>query len=350
MRPAAFLVCLWFGSAWLAAADSGQAEFFESKVRPLLADNCYACHTEAKSGGLRLDSRESMLQGGNSGPAIAPGDPEASLLIQAVSHRHERLRMLPPGKLEPHEIGYLIEWVKGGAIWPISKQEFFAKRIQPLLEQHCLACHGKDPQGGLRLDSREAWLQGGASGPAVVAGKPEQSLLIESVRYAHEKIKMPPAGRLPEEAIADFTKWIADGADWSEDIPPTEPYEISEEHRSFWSFQPLRRPPVPDEPDQRWGRNPIDRFIAAKLADKGLSPGRQADKRALIRRVTYDLTGLPPTPDAIDTFLADESPQAFEKALVHESELARNGPDSQVHHLPRAYDDGLPSSAIRLRM
>ncbi len=315
MRPAALLVCLWFGPIWLAAADSGQAEFFESKVRPLLAGACYACHTEAKSGGLRLDSRESMLQGGNSGPAIAPGDPEASLLIQAVSHRHERLRMPPPGKLEPHEIGYLIEWVKDGAIWPISKQEFFAKRIQPLLEQHCLACHGQDPQGGLRLDSREAWLKGGASGPSVVAGKPEQSLLIESVRYEHEKIKMPPAGRLPEEAIADFTKWIADGADWSEDIPPAEPYEISEEHRSFWSFQPLRRPPVPDEPDQRWGRNPIDRFIAAKLADKGLSPGRQADKRALIRRVTYDLTGLPPTPDAIDGFLADESPEAFEKVV-----------------------------------
>ena len=133
MRPAALLVCLWFGPIWLAAADSGQAEFFESNVRPLLAGACYACHTEAKSGGLRLDSRESMLQGGNSGPAIAPGDPEASLLIQAVSHRHERLRMPPPGKLEPHEIGYLIEWVKDGAIWPISKQEFFAKRIQPLL-------------------------------------------------------------------------------------------------------------------------------------------------------------------------------------------------------------------------
>ena len=148
MRLAGFLICLWFGPAWLSAAESNQAEFFESKVRPLLAGNCYACHTDAKSGGLRLDSRESILQGGNSGPAIAPGDPEGSLLIQAVSHRHDRLRMPPPGKLEPHEIGYLVEWVQSGAVWPVSKQEFFAKRIRPLIEQNCLACHGENPQGG----------------------------------------------------------------------------------------------------------------------------------------------------------------------------------------------------------
>ena len=320
MRPAAFLtclwfVCLWFGPGWLAAADSSQAELFESKVRPLLAGNCHACHTEAKSGGLRLDSRESILQGGNSGPAITPGDPDGSLLIQAVSHKHERLRMPPPGKLEPHQIGYLVEWVKGGAVWPVSKQEFFAKRIQPLIEQHCLACHGKEPQGGLRLDSREALLRGGVSGAAIVAGKPAESLLIESVRYEHEKIKMPPTGRLPEEAIADLTKWIADGAGWSEDLSPAEHYEISEEHRSFWSFQPVQRPPVPEAPDPRWGRNPVDRFIAARLADKGLAPGARAGKRTLIRRVTYNLTGLPPTPDEIDAFLADGSPRAFEKVV-----------------------------------
>ena len=314
MRVAAILICLCFGPAGLAAADS-QAEFFESKVRPLLAGNCYACHTDSESGGLRLDSRESILQGGNSGPAIAPGDPEGSLLIQAVSHRHERLKMPPPGKLEPHEIGYLIEWVKGGAVWPVSKQEFFAKRIRPLIEQNCLACHGEDPQGGLRLDSHEALLKGGASGPAVVAGKPEESLLIKSVRYEHEKIKMPPTGRLPDEAIRDLTKWIADGATWSEDTPPAEPYEISEEHRTFWSFQPVRRPPVPDVSDQRWGRNPVDRFIAAKLADKGLTPGARGGKRTLIRRVTYDLTGLPPASEDIGAFLADKSPRAFKKVV-----------------------------------
>ena len=320
MRLSAFLICLQFayfgfGPARLAAAETSQAEFFESKVRPLLAGNCYACHTDSKSGGLRLDSRESILQGGNSGPAISPGDPQASLLIQAVSHRHERLRMPPPGKLEPHEINYLIEWVQGGAVWPVSKQEFFAKRIQPLIEQNCLACHGKDPQGGLGLDSQEAFLKGGASGPAVVAGKPDESLLIRSIRYEHEKIKMPPAGRLPQEAIADFTKWVADGAVWSEDIPPAEHYEISEEHLSFWSFQPVKRPPVPQVPDQRWGGNPIDRFIAAMLAAKGLSAGTPTDKRTLIRRVTYDLTGLPPTLDGIEAFLADQAPEAFEKVV-----------------------------------
>jgi mono/diheme cytochrome c family protein len=320
MRLSAFLICLQFayfgfGPARLAAAETSQTEFFESKIRPLLAGNCYACHTDSKSGGLRLDSRESILQGGNSGPAISPGDPQASLLIQAVSHRHERLRMPPPGKLEPHEIDYLIEWVQGGAVWPVSKQEFFAKRIQPLIEQNCLACHGNDPQGGLGLDSQEAFLKGGASGPAFVAGKPDESLLIRSIRYEHEKIKMPPAGRLPQEAIADFTKWVTGGAVWSEDIPPAEHYEISEEHLSFWSFQPVRRPPVPQVPDQRWGRNPIDRFIAATLAAKGLSAGTPADKRTLIRRVTYDLTGLPPTLDGIEAFLAAKSPQAFEKVV-----------------------------------
>ena len=314
MRVAAILICLCFGPAGLAAADS-QAEFFESKVRPLLAGNCYACHTDSESGGLRLDSRESIIRGGNSGPAIAPGDPEGSLLIQAVSHRHERLKMPPPGKLEPHQIEYLIEWVKGGAVWPVSKQEFFAKQIRPLIEQNCLACHGEDPQGGLRLDSHEALLKGGASGPAVVAGKPEESLLIKSVRYEHEKIKMPPTGRLPDEAIRDLTKWIADGVTWSEDIPPAEPYEISEEHRTFWSFQPVRRPPVPEVTDQRWGRNPVDRFIAAKLTDKALTPGARGGKRTLIRRVTYDLTGLPPALEDVNAFLADKSPRAFEKVV-----------------------------------
>ena len=315
MRSAAFLICLWLGPGWLAAADSSQAEFFESKVRPLLAGNCYVCHTEAKSGGLRLDSRESILQGGNSGPAITPGDPDGSLLIQAVSHKHERLRMPPPGKLEPHQIGYLVEWVKGGAVWPVSKREFFAKRIQPLIGQHCLACHGKEPQGGLRLDSRAALLRGGASGAAIVEGKPAESLLIETVRYEHEKIKMPPTGRLPEEAIADLAKWIADGAAWSEALSPPEHYEISAEHRLFWSFQPVRRPPVPEAADPRWGRNPVDRFIASKLADKGLTPGARAGKRTLIRRLTYNLTGLPPARGEIDAFLADGSPRAFEKVV-----------------------------------
>ncbi len=291
-------------------------EFFESKIRPLLVSKCYTCHTDAKSGGLRIDSRWTLLRGGNSGAAIEPGNPEESLLIQAVSHTHERLRMPPTGQLEPHEIEDLKQWIRTGANWPDEKQKFFVRSIYPLLEEKCLACHQEDPQGKLRLDSREAVLLGGAHGPAVVPGNTEESLLMRTLRHDHERIKMPPTGKLPDDEIALFEQWVRDGAVWGETgVEELEPYEISEERRNRWSFLPVTRPPVPVVSDARFKANPVDRFIFAKLAEKGLKPAPAADKLTLLRRARYDLTGLPPSLEEIDAFLADDAPGAYKKVI-----------------------------------
>ena len=313
----AVLPLVAIGALGVSSASAADAiEFFESKIRPLLATKCYTCHTDAKSGGLRIDSRWTLLRGGNSGAAIEPGNPEESLLIQAVSHTHERLRMPPTGQLEPHEIEDLKQWIRTGANWPDEKQKFFVRSIYPLLQEKCLACHQEDPQGKLRLDSREAVLLGGAHGPAVVSGNTEESLLMRTLRHDHERIKMPPAGKLPDEEIALFEQWVRDGAVWGETgVEKLEPYEISEDHKNHWSFQPVARPPVPAVSDARFKANPVDRFIFAKLAEKGLKPAPAADKLTLLRRATYDLTGLPPSLEEIDAFLADDSPGAYEKVI-----------------------------------
>ena len=302
------------GSPTASAADA--IEFFESKIRPLLASKCYTCHTDAKSGGLRIDSRRTLLRGGHSGPAIELGNPEKSLLIQAVSHPHERLRMPPTGQLEPHEIEDLKQWIRSGANWPDEKQKFFVRSVYPLLAEKCLACHQEDPQGKLRLDSREAVVLGGAHGPALVPGNPAESLLMRTLRHEHERIKMPPSGKLSDDEIALFEQWVRDGAVWGETgVEELEPYEISEEHRNYWSFRPVTRPPVPAVSDVRFETNPVDRFIFAKLAEKGLKAAPAADKRTLIRRATYDLTGLPATVAKVDAFLSDDSPDAYGKVI-----------------------------------
>lgn len=221
--------------------------------------------------------------------------------------------MPPTGPLEAHEIEVLETWIRDGAVWPESPEEYFLTQIQPALTRNCLGCHSSAPQGGLRLDSREALLAGGASGPAVVAGAPDSSVLIQALRYDGD-LKMPPGGKLSPELIARFERWVSDGAAWAEQKHEEAPvYEISDKQRSHWAYQPLRdvEPPAATG----WSENPIDRFIAAKLAAKSIEPGSRADKRTLLRRATYDLTGLPPTPEEMEAFLADDTPEAFEKVV-----------------------------------
>jgi hypothetical protein len=306
-------ILLLVANTWSFADE--QEEYFEAKVRPLLASKCYACHTEAARSGLRLDSRTAITKGGNRGPAVEPGDVQASLLLQAVSNRHASLRMPPTGPLEAREIEVLETWIRDGAVWPESPEEFFLTHVQPALTQNCLGCHSAAPQGGLRLDSREALLAGGGSGPAVVAGDPDSSLLIQALHYDGD-LKMPPSAKLDPELIARFEKWVADGAAWAEQEQEEAPvYEITDEQRSHWAYQPLRDEEPP--PATEWSEKPIDRFIAAKLASKGIEPGPRAEKRTLLRRAAYDLTGLPPTTEEMETFLADDSPRAFEKVVDH---------------------------------
>ena len=186
--------------------------------------------------------------------------------------------------------------------------ELFERRVRPVLAANCYACHGESRMGGLRLDSRAELMKGGASGPALVAGKSEESLLMRAVRRTHERFKMPPQQALKPEEIADLAAWIDGGAMWPEGA-------AAKPERSLWSLQPVRQSEPPAVLDSAWVSTPLDRFILSQLETAGLSPGLRADRRTLIRRATFDLIGLPPAPDEVDTFVHDPSPRAFEKVI-----------------------------------
>lgn len=200
--------------------------------------------------------------------------------------------------------------------------EFFEAKIRPVLVEQCYNCHAGDAtklKGGLRLDSKAAWQKGGDSGPAIVPGKPNEGTLLKALRYT-DGLQMPPKGKLPDAVIADFEKWIRDGAaDPRTDpaSPGQQPAALDlEKGKQFWSFVPPRTPLVPVIRTPKLTlRNEVDRFIHAKWDEKGLIPAPLADKRTLIRRVYLDLIGLPPTPAEVDAFLADDSPDAYAKLV-----------------------------------
>jgi Protein of unknown function (DUF1553)/Protein of unknown function (DUF1549)/Planctomycete cytochrome C len=189
--------------------------------------------------------------------------------------------------------------------------DFFETKIRPVLTEKCCSCHGEKKQsGGLRLDSKAATLQGGDNGPALVPGKAADSLIVKAIRHVGD-LKMPPkGGKLQSTVVADFVKWIDTGAADPRDGTTTSAIDWSKA-REFWAFRPVVRPAVPAGPEA----NPIDRFVRAKLAEKGLTPVGLADKRALVRRVTVDLTGLPPKPEDVEAFLNDQSPDAYAKLV-----------------------------------
>ena len=233
------LAAIVTGEARQAPTAAASAEYFEAKIRPLLAANCYDCHTDERHGGLRVDSREALLKGGRSGPAIVPGDPDHSLLIQAVRQTSDKLKMPKGGRLEPAEIDALVEWVRAGAPWPVAANTVAADQ------------------------------------PAVKTAPP--------VQPADSTKTEKSAGNAPTK-------------------PTVKPYVITAEQRAFWSFQPLQKAVVPAVAHAEWPKTDIDRFVLARLEREGLAPVRAADKLTLIRRATLDLTGLPPTVEEIDAF------------------------------------------------
>ena len=202
--------------------------------------------------------------------------------------------------------------------------EFFETSVRPVLVERCFDCHGGEgePEGGLRLNSREAALAGGATGPAAVAGDPAGSLLVQAIGY-RDALQMPPDGRLTDEEIAALTKWVELGMPWpaGEAAPTTEEpatggaFKITDEHRAWWAFQPLAHVEPPKVTNASWAKGPVDQFILAKLEATGLTPAAAADRRTLIRRASYDLTGLPPTVEEVDAFVNDASPDAFAKVV-----------------------------------
>ncbi|MBI1314266.1 DUF1553 domain-containing protein [bacterium] len=194
---------------------------------------------------------------------------------------------------------------------------FFESRVRPLLLERCIKCHGpKKSEAGLRLDSLATALKGGDSGPAIDRLKPEASLLLKAVRH-EDGLEMPPGKTLDAVDMAALTKWIHDGAAWREPLvaasngPAVRGGPITKEERNFWSLQPVTDPQPPEVDDRISVRNDIDRFVIARLRAVGLTWRPRADKRTLLRRVTFDLTGLPPTPADLDAFVADESPDAL---------------------------------------
>jgi hypothetical protein len=188
--------------------------------------------------------------------------------------------------------------------------DFFEKKIRPILAENCYSCHGPEKQrGDLRVDGLAHLLKGTDQGPALLPGQPEKSRLIHVLQYQGE-IKMPPKGKLPEPVLNDIAAWVKMGAPWPGDSGTIAKKEANT-GKDHWAFQPVRKPALPVIKHSAWVKTPIDHFILAKLESRGMTPGEMADKRTLIRRVYYDLIGLPPTAEEIDAFLADSSPDAF---------------------------------------
>jgi len=197
--------------------------------------------------------------------------------------------------------------------------KFFELQVLPILQAHCFTCHGsdKDPRSELRLTSRNSVLKGGKRGPAVSLEKPEESRLLSAIHY--QDLKMPPRGKLPTAHIDVLTRWVKMGIPFSDkgsaEVVRTGPPQVDERARSFWAFQPVVRPALPEVKNRDWLANPIDAFVLSKLEQSGFKPAQPADRTTLLRRAYYAVTGLPPSPDEVDAFLADQSSDAYEKVV-----------------------------------
>lgn len=238
-------------------------------------------------------------------------------------------------------------------------EEFFEKHVRPLLAEKCYSCHGRGQQkGGLGLDRLEDLMAGGESGPAVVAGEPDASPLLEAIRY-EGGLEMPPDQKLTDREIAVFEQWIRMGLPWPADEESggseiREDGTITDRDRNFWSFQPVREPPLPEVERVDWPRRSIDYFVLQRLELEGFEPNPEVDRRTFIRRATFDLIGLPPTEEEIQEFLADEGEGAYQRLIDrllesphygerwgrHWLDVARYGEDQAHTFQARRYPSG----------
>lgn len=230
--------------------------------------------------------------------------------------------------------------------------KFFETSIRPLLAKHCYQCHSDaEQEGGLRVDHISFLEAGGDSGPAVVASEPDESLLIEAVRY-DSGLEMPPDEKLSGEEIALLERWVAMGAPWPKEAvsqSTRDEHGFTEEDRQWWAVQPVVDPAIPTD-GQDWAKTPVDRFVAAKLKQADLTPAEPADRYELIRRATFDLHGLPPTQQQIDDFVNDNDPKAWERLIDRLLESPRYGERWAQHWLDvvrYAESDGYRQDAYR---
>ena len=206
-----------------------------------------------------------------------------------------------------------------------SDQQFFSEHVQPILQSRCLGCHShaaNTMEGGLTLDSRSGWMNGGDRGQAIVPGKPSDSLLITAISYDDPDFQMPPEEKLPQSEIDLLTEWVTRGAhDPRVDVPKEQSNPLD-----WWSLRPLVQPPVPTLTNDSWlSNNEIDALVQHQLISQGLQPATQADRRTLIRRLYYDLHGLPPTPQQVEEFVGDVRPDAYERLVDQLLESPRYG-------------------------
>jgi len=216
-----------------------------------------------------------------------------------------------------------------------AESEFFESKVRPVLAANCYGCHTKTAMGGLRLDTREG------AAKVTVAGKPDDSVLIQAVRRTHAKLKMPPTGPLKPDEVAVLERWVREGA-----VFPDSP-SVSAAGQRLWSFEPLRKADPPKLKDDGWARGPVDRFVLAALEGKGLRPVAPADRRSLLRRVSLNLTGLPPAAEQADAFANDSAPDAFAKVVDRLLDSPAYGERWARHWLDLArYSDGRLAAGV----
>ncbi len=234
---------------------------------------------------------------------------------------------------------------------PAADLEFFETRIRPLLAENCFKCHSATSEklkGGLHLDTRAGMLKGGESGPSLVPGQPDESRLIQAVRYKDEKTAMPPKKKLADAQIADLEAWVRLGSPWPEQsvapaaVDGKKGYDWEKFRAGHWAFRKVVKPEPPKVKSAAWARNPVDQFVLARLQAAQLKPAPPAEKSILLRRAYLDLTGLPPTPEAVAAFLGDKSSGAFAKVVDALLASPQYGERWGRHWLDVArYSDGL---------
>jgi hypothetical protein len=312
------------------AAPQAAAVDFTRDVLPILKGSCMGCHGPTLAQGqLRLDSREAALKGGVSGAALVPGSAGDSLLVKRLLAPREAAVRMPMGldPLPAEAIERIQAWIDAGAPWPEAAplpasaapsdmpgaraaDVDFVTKIQPIFKTSCMPCHGPEQQkSGLRLDARALALRGGLSGKVILPGNGKDSLMVRrlmgqiSPRMPFERSPLPPA------QIALIKAWIDKGAPGPDDAP------ADAKVATHWAYVKPVRPEPPSVKRAGWVRNPIDAFVLARLEKEGLEPSPAAARETLIRRVSLDLVGLPPTPEEVDAFLADPAPDAYEKLV-----------------------------------
>lgn len=233
--------------------------------------------------------------------------------VQKLGAIHDGLRGLPAAAVAL-AIVFFRSHVSAVDLTP-AQSDFFENKVRPVLADRCYKCHSAQAEkvkGGLLLDTREGLLKGGESGPALVPGDPENSLIIKAIRYTDSDLQMPKDKKLEDDEIANLTAWVKMGAPDPRTAGTRKWVDSSTNH---WAWQPVKRQAIPDVSDPAWCRTPVDNFILAKLDQNNLKPNPPADKRTLIRRASFDLIGLPPTPEELDDFVNDPSPDAFAKVV-----------------------------------